>query len=115
MPGVALTRLVTSLPRKCQLVVSSRERSGVDLAAYRIIQEALTNSLKHGASRARVELLRERTALVIDVVDRGTSPAARDRAGTPLSGGQGLIGMQERVHFFGGDLVAGPCDGGGSQ
>jgi signal transduction histidine kinase len=86
---------------------------GIDISAYRIAQEALTNSLKHGASQARVELRRDRTTLVIDVLDRGTSPSARDRAGTPLSGGQGLIGMQERVDFFGGDLTAAPCEGGG--
>src|SRR5256885_1557425 len=64
---------------------------GIDISAYRIVQEALTNSLKHGAAQARVELRRERAALIVDVVDHGLSPCARDRAGTPLSGGQGLI------------------------
>ena len=86
---------------------------GIDISAYRIVQEALTNSLKHGAAQARVELRRERAALVVDVVDQGVSPSAPDRVGTPLSGGQGLIGMQERVHFFGGELTAGRGEGGG--
>jgi len=98
-----------------ELVVSSdvaQLSPGIDISAYRVAQEALTNSLKHGASGARVELRKDRGTLVVDVLDRGPSAVARDRAGTPLSGGQGLIGIRERVDFFGGDLTAGPCEGG---
>ena len=85
---------------------------GIDISAYRVAQEALTNSLKHGASGARLELRCDRTTLTVDVLDRGPSKPARDRAGTPLSGGQGLIGMRERVQIFGGELTAAPCAGG---
>jgi signal transduction histidine kinase len=76
---------------------------GVDLSAYRVIQEALTNALKHaGDARATVLLRYERDALELEVVDDGT--AASNGAG----GGHGLIGMRERVAVFGGELTAGP-------
>jgi signal transduction histidine kinase len=86
---------------------------GIDVSAYRIVQEALTNSLKHGAAKANVELRRERAGLAIEVHDRPGSSPARTRAGTPMSGGQGLVGIEERVRFFGGEFAAGPCADGG--
>jgi signal transduction histidine kinase len=79
----------------------------VDLSAYRIVQEALTNTLKHaGATSARVDVREVDGALAIDVVDDGRGA----RAVTP---GHGIIGMQERAALFGGDLSAGPAPGGG--
>jgi signal transduction histidine kinase len=81
---------------------------GVDLSAYRIIQEALTNTIKHaGPAKAEVVLCYEASALELEITDTGT--AAAPGSGT----GHGLIGMRERVMLLGGDLVTGPGDGGG--
>ena len=80
---------------------------GVGLCAYRIVQEALTNTLKHaGASRADVSVRYVEDALELQVVDdgRGTDPVNGDGE----AGGHGLIGMRERVALFGGDLTARP-------
>ncbi|HSL11929.1 MAG TPA: histidine kinase [Actinomycetota bacterium] len=81
---------------------------GVDLSAYRIVQEALTNSLRHaGGASARVLLRYAPDALEIEVVDDGRGPVDHD------GGGHGLIGMRERVQLFGGELTAGAAPGGG--
>jgi len=82
---------------------------GVDLSAYRIVQEALTNALKHaGPARARVRITYEPDAVMLEVEDDGYgSAAAADR------GGHGLVGMRERVSLFGGSLRAGEGDEGG--
>jgi len=78
---------------------------GVELAAYRIIQEALTNTLKHaGPVRVTVTLDFTPHALVLAVVDDGGNRACR-----PVEGaGHGMIGMRERVALYDGDLRAGP-------
>lgn len=86
---------------------------GIDMSAYRIVQEALTNALKHGADRALVHVTRDAGGLAIEVRDRPSAGPARVRAGTPMSGGHGLVGIRERVHFFGGELTAGPHRDGG--
>lgn len=81
---------------------------GVDLSAYRIVQEALTNTLKHaGEAHARVLLRYGPEALEIEVADDGRGAIDAD------GGGQGLIGMRERVQLFGGTLESGPRPGGG--
>jgi signal transduction histidine kinase len=86
----------------------------VELNAYRIVQEALTNILKHaGPARATVVLDYGEDTLSVQVTDRAgtTSPAAPPvRQETP---GYGLIGMQQRAAMLGGDLVAGPHGGTG--
>ncbi|MGZ4114834.1 MAG: sensor histidine kinase, partial [Actinomycetota bacterium] len=83
---------------------------GVDLSAYRVVQEALTNSLKHaGGARARVVLRYEPNALDLEILDDGPGPAGEAAA----SGGCGLIGMRQRVQLCGGAFAAGPADGGG--
>jgi signal transduction histidine kinase len=83
---------------------------GVDLSAYRIVQEALTNTLKHaGDAHARVLLRYEPGAIEIEVADDGRGAGNGETAG----GGRGLIGMRERVQLFGGTLDSGPRDGGG--
>ncbi len=82
----------------------------VDVSAYRIVQEALTNVLKHaGPARAEVTVDCTDIAVTIEVSDDGPGNPA------PLApgGGQGLAGMRERVALFGGDLRAGPRPGGG--
>ena len=96
-----------------ELVVEGASRPipvGVDLSAYRIVQEALTNTLKHGGDRAhaRVLLRYEDEALDIEVTDDGMGPAPTNDAA-----GRGLIGMRERVALFGGDLRSGARPGGG--
>jgi signal transduction histidine kinase len=79
----------------------------VDLSAYRIVQEALTNVLKHaGAASATVTVDFRADGLHLTVEDDG-------RAHSPSGGGQGLIGMRERVTLFGGELTAGPRPEGG--
>ena len=86
--------------------------AGMDLAAYRIVQEALTNSVKHGGkARARVTVRYTADTLEIEVIDDGRGAAAPFHSGT--EGGHGLIGMQERVALFGGDLQTGPILTGG--
>jgi signal transduction histidine kinase len=82
--------------------------AGVELSAYRILQEALTNVIKHsGSDRASVEVRYGTDGLELEVVDYG---AGGGRSG--LSGsGHGLVGMRERVAVFGGSLVTGPVDG----
>ncbi|WP_220150490.1 sensor histidine kinase [Gaiella occulta] len=81
---------------------------GVDLSAYRIVQEALTNALKHaGPARARVILRYEQDRLEVDVADDGAGTTNGD------AGGHGLVGIRERVSVYGGELEAGPRAGGG--
>lgn len=85
---------------------------GADMAAYRLIQEALTNTLKHaGPAPTSVRLRWRPDGLRIEIADAGaTAPSA----GTPLGGtGHGLIGMRERISLYGGTVDAGPTDGGG--
>ena len=82
---------------------------GVDLSAYRIVQEALTNTLKHTRNaHASVHLRYTFEHIEVEVVDDGTASPA-----TPNGDGHGLIGMRERVDLYGGTLEAGPLPGGG--
>jgi signal transduction histidine kinase len=83
---------------------------GVDLAAYRIVQEALTNTLKHApGATARVHLECSQRELRIAVEDQGGAASNGGAAGS----GNGLIGMRERALLYGGELAAGPREGGG--
>ena len=85
--------------------------AGVDLTAYRLVQEALTNALKHaGGAHARVLLRFGPDALEVVVTDDGRGPKP-DGAQPP--GGRGLIGMRERMAVFGGSLETGERPGGG--
>jgi signal transduction histidine kinase len=86
--------------------------TALGLSAYRILQEGLTNVLKHAGRWARAEVVVRRTQdeLVLEIADDGrgvASEAARVR------GGHGLIGMRERVALFGGRMSTGPRRGGG--
>jgi signal transduction histidine kinase len=89
----------------------------VDQAAYRIVQEALTNVTRHaGHARTSVHLCYTPEALSIQVDDDGTSTGNSAGNSSRLSGpGLGLIGMRERVSALGGRLQAGPQDDGGFQ
>jgi len=99
----------TGLP--VELSVEGKPRvlpPGVDLSAYRIVQEALTNALKHaGPARARVVLRYGTEDLELEIVDDGSG------VGSEGNGGHGLAGMRERVTVFGGELSAGPRPEGG--
>ena len=87
--------------------------AGMDLAAYRIVQEALTNTVKHGGrATAHVTVRYTTDTLEIEVIDDGRGAAAPLLPGAD-SGGHGLIGMKERVGLFGGELHAGPILTGG--
>jgi signal transduction histidine kinase len=82
---------------------------GVDLSAYRIVQEALTNTLRHaGADRAEVVVRYGGAGVEVEVIDDGRGPGANGAAG-----GHGLAGMRERVGMFGGELEVGAREGGG--
>jgi signal transduction histidine kinase len=81
---------------------------GLDLSAYRIIQEGLTNALKHAqASQADVVVRYGADELRIDVRDDGHGPVTGDGLG------HGLVGVRERVRIYGGEMSAGLADGGG--
>ncbi len=83
----------------------------VDLSAYRIVQEALTNSLKHaGPARAHVVVRYGQTDLELEITDDGRGGLPGDGS---WSGGRGLLGMKERVALFGGELRVGPRPEGG--
>jgi signal transduction histidine kinase len=87
--------------------------AGMDLAAYRIVQEALTNTVKHGGkATAHVTVRYTPDTLEIEVVDDGRGAAAPLLAAED-GRGHGLIGMKERVALFGGTLEAGPVLTGG--
>jgi signal transduction histidine kinase len=81
---------------------------GVGLSAYRVVQEALTNALKHaGDARATVLLRYDPGAVELEIADDGNG------SGNGHGGGHGLAGMRERVSVFGGEFAAGPRAGGG--
>lgn len=87
---------------------------GIELTAYRIVQEALTNVRRHAPGAAvDVELRYSRAELRVRVRDNGPGPRTRDTAGRPASPGHGLVGMRERAAMVGGDLSTGPAAGGG--
>jgi signal transduction histidine kinase len=81
---------------------------GVDLSAYRIVQEALTNALKHaGPATASVVIRYGENDVELEIADTGVGQGASD------GGGHGLIGIRERVAIYGGELEAGPRPDGG--
>jgi signal transduction histidine kinase len=91
-----------------------RVPDGVDLSAYRIVQEGLTNVLRHGGPEANVTIGHRAGAVEIEVCDDGRRPGQEAAAADAGRGaGHGLIGMRERVAIFGGTLVAGERPGGG--
>jgi signal transduction histidine kinase len=87
--------------------------AGVDLSAYRIVQEALTNVVKHaGPARAQVVIRYRDHEVMVEVTDDGRGAVTSVSDGRARVG-HGLIGMRERVAVFGGDLQTGPRPGGG--
>ncbi len=119
--GLPVSVTVTGDPRELP--------GGVDLTAYRLLQEGLTNSLRHasGASHAEVVIAYDPDAVRLEVVDdgpggrgsgagvgvRGSDADVGDGVDGDAAGGNGLVGMRERVAVYGGSLRAGPrADGG---
>ena len=116
VPGLARLDSLVSNTRAAGLPVTVKIRgpardlpASVDLAAYRIVQEALTNTRKHaGPARASVVLQYDEHGLTVQVDDDGRG------TGSPGSeGGNGLPGMRERVQALGGTITAGPRAEGG--
>jgi signal transduction histidine kinase len=94
--------------------------AGIELSAYRVVQEALTNVLKHAGKPTRIDVTVRHLpgSLTVEVTDDGRGLAARSSNGgaadAPADGsGHGLIGMRERVELWGGELSVGPAPGGG--
>jgi signal transduction histidine kinase len=98
------------LPVELQVEGERRELPvGIELSAYRIVQEALTNALKHaGEARATVHVRYGAEALELEIADDGAGGAAR-----AAGGGHGLVGMRERVALYGGRFQASRNPGGG--
>src|SRR5829696_1083290 len=86
--------------------------AGLDLAAFRIVQEALTNVARHaGPTTAEVRLTRRSDALDLEVLDDGAGPGGGPSAAAELGSGHGIAGMRERAESAGGTLEAGPRPG----
>jgi signal transduction histidine kinase len=86
---------------------------GADLTAYRVVQESLTNVIRHGGQQTRTSVQLDWGAnLVITVSDAG---CVRDREPNVWKAGRGLLGLRERLALYGGELAAGPRPGGGWQ
>lgn len=113
-PGLAGLELLLEETRQAGLPVQLRIEGqpwplapGADLAAYRIIQEALTNTLRHaGPAQAEVIVRYQNHAVELEILDDGQGPGPRD--GADEKGGHGLVGMRERIALYGGTLHAGP-------
>jgi len=115
--GVEVTVSLEAEPRRLP--------SAVDLACYRVVQESLTNVVRHaGASRAEVTVTHHDGQVVVEVTDDGRAGSGGvrgGRAGPPdgpgngngTGSGQGILGMRERARALGGSLEAGPRPGGG--
>jgi signal transduction histidine kinase len=92
---------------------------GVQLTVYRLVQEALTNTLKHGGpgARAAVRLRFQPGELLVDIDDDGAGvpPPASASVSAHATAGGGLVGMRERARAYGGDVQAGPREPGGWQ
>ena len=104
---------VAGLPVALTVEGARRELpAGVDLAAYRVVQEALTNVVKHGGGAETEVLVRYKAdAVEVTVADRGGGTMTTRLEGS----GHGLTGMRERVRVFGGELHAGRRRGGGFE
>jgi signal transduction histidine kinase len=120
VPGLADLEALLAEVAKAGLAVRLRVEgtpaplpAGLDLSAYRIVQEALTNVVKHAApARAQVTIRYCDRELMVEVIDDGRGAAAVAGDGR-VGAGHGLVGMQERVAAFGGDLEVGPRPNGG--
>lgn len=108
MPGLGdLARLAESMRADLDVVgdLGTIDAPGLELAAYRVVQEALTNARRHAnGGPVQVRVARSSSALAITVLDSGGGPPT----GTLVGAGQGLRGVRERVALYGGHVEAGP-------
>jgi signal transduction histidine kinase len=115
-PGLADLALLAERTARAGLRVELRFNGepwelppAMDLAGYRIAQEALTNVVKHaGTDQARVQIVYRKGEVEIEVTDDGVG-----RSAAVVTGGHGLVGMRERVALYGGEFAAGPRPVGG--
>jgi signal transduction histidine kinase len=111
----ALVQRVTDAGVRIQVTTEGEEPelpAGVDLAAYRILQEALTNVLRHAqATSASIRIAYRPAAIELEVTDDGIGPPTDGRT----TDGHGLMGMQERAALLGGDITWGPANGRGAK
>jgi signal transduction histidine kinase len=112
LPGIDALETLTARHRATGLDVTTHVRGrrpplarSVDLAAYRIVQEALTNAARHGTGPADVEIAYGPQALELTITNAATGNGASP------SGGHGLVGMHERATLLGGSLEAGQVNG----
>ena len=121
-PGMADVDALVAQVREAGLAVTVEDRcatielpSSLDRSGYRIVQEALTNTLKHAGSgaHATIGLRCVDDWFEIECVDDGGGQPATGQFNQRLSGGRGLLGMRERVALFGGELEVGPLPQGG--
>ena len=118
-PGLTQLQLLadraraSGLPVEVRIEGDSRPLPGmIDLVAFRVVQEALTNVIKHaGDASAEVKVAYTARALQIDIIDDGPGPGRADPE--PAKSGHGLIGMQERLAVYGGELRTSRGRGGG--
>jgi signal transduction histidine kinase len=101
--GLPVELTVTGTPRQLP-------SPGAELAAYRVVQEALTNTVKHATgARASVRIAYDDQGLDVEVTDTGGPPGP----GAATGNGRGLIGLRERLAVYGGTLRTGPRPLGG--
>jgi signal transduction histidine kinase len=87
--------------------------AGIDVSVFRIIQEALTNSLKHaGPTRADVLITYGEDDVEVEIVDGGMVNGFEPPTSDPENPQHGLLGMKERVSLYGGEIMTGPCEDG---
>jgi signal transduction histidine kinase len=98
--GLPVTMVVHGQPRPLP--------AGVDVSAFRILQEALTNTLRHAHATKAEVVVRYRDPLELEISDDGSGGQQ-----FWTTGGHGLVGMRERVALYGGGLEVGPVDGRG--
>ena len=120
-PAPGLSQLGTLVERArasglpVQVIIEGEARSlppALDLVSFRIVQEALTNAIKHaGPARALVRVSFATDCLQLEIVDSGRGPLRRSSSGDSV--GHGLVGMRERLALYGGELRAGRRSGGG--
>ena len=93
--------------------LQDRLHSSVELSVYRVVQEALTNVVRHAGSgtHVRVAVARAEDTVTVEVADDGSGTV--DRQAQELTSGYGLAGLHERVKLMGGDISTGPLDDGG--
>jgi signal transduction histidine kinase len=110
LPALVERARTAGLRITAELDLDTQLPDGLELAIYRVVQEALTNAVKHAPGSAVAVRLRIDDAVVVVTV---TDDGARTPAGEPDGAGQGLIGMRQRAELYGGTLAAGPTGDGG--